>query len=120
MLPISEELRNINGKLEMTNACLERTEEKVELMNERLVETEKNREVLNDKMESAEKQMNILTEGIDVIRLKQDWTNKELNEFKFNTSVFEHAMRKDVRMLQDTQETLITALEHHKMLPAMS
>lgn len=45
---------------------------------------------------------------------------KELNEFKFDTGVFEHEMRKDVRLLQDAQATLITVLEHHKMISGMS
>lgn len=60
-----------------------------------------------------------MTEKMELIDLKQDLTHKKLDNLTLDVKVSERAIKKDIRLLQDAQDTLIEALEQKNILPSV-
>lgn len=55
---------------------------------------------------------------LDMLDIKQDLTHKKLNDLTLDVKISERSIRKDIKIIQDAQETLITVLEHQGILPS--
>lgn len=60
-----------------------------------------------------------MTEKIELIDLKQDLTHKKLDNLTLDVKVSERAIKKDIRLLQVAQDTLIEVLEQKNILPSV-
>ena len=60
-----------------------------------------------------------ITEKIELLDLKQDLTHKKLDNLTLDVKVSERAIKKDIRLLQDAQDTLIEVLEQKNILPSV-
>ncbi len=60
-----------------------------------------------------------MTEKIELLDLKQDLTHKKLDNLTLDVKVSERAIKKDIRLLQDAQDTLIEVLEQKNILPSV-
>ncbi|WP_044296254.1 hypothetical protein [Robinsoniella peoriensis] len=60
-----------------------------------------------------------MTEKMELIDLKQDLTHKKLDNLTLDVKVSERAIKKDIRLLQDAQDTLIEVLEQKNILPSV-
>ncbi len=63
-------------------------------------------------------EMDDMKERIIYLELKQDLTHKKLDDLKLDVQISERSIRKDIRKLQDAQETIVTVLEARNILPA--
>ena len=59
-----------------------------------------------------------ITEKIELLDLKQDLTHKKLDNLTLDVKLSERAIKKDIRLLQDAQDTLIEVLEQKNILPS--
>lgn len=60
-----------------------------------------------------------ITEKIELLDLKQDLTYKKLDNLTLDVKLSERAIKKDIRLLQDAQDTLIEVLEQKNILPSV-
>ena len=85
-------------------------------------------EVINNGMDAINNSMNainnemkqfeVINSRLDVLEYKQELIHKKLDNLVFDTKVLERELKKDIKLLQDAQETLITVLVHKEILPA--
>ena len=80
---------------------------KLEKLNERM-----------DKLEKLNERMDKLNEKIEMMEIRQELTHKKLDNLMLDIKVSERSIKKDIKLLQDAEETLITVLEHNGILPS--
>lgn len=56
---------------------------------------------------------------LEVLEIKQGLTHKKLDNLTLDVKISERSIRKDIKLLQDAQETLITVLENQGILPSV-
>ena len=103
--------------------------EKLDLIMERLDAIDNGMEVINNGMEvinngmetinNEMKQFEVINSRLDVLEYKQGLMHKKLDNLVFDMRVSERSLKKEIKLLQDVQETLITVLEHKAILPAV-
>ncbi|MGN0321507.1 MAG: hypothetical protein ACI4DZ_00145 [Oliverpabstia sp.] len=96
--------------------------EKLDLIMERLDAIDNGMEVINNGMETINnemKQFEVINSRLDVLEYKQGLMHKKLDNLVFDMRVSERSLKKEIKLLQDAQETLITVLEHKAILPAV-
>ena len=68
-------------------------------------------------IQSMKADMQSMKERLETLEIKQDLTHKKLDNLTLDVKVSERAIKKDIKLLQDAQETLIDILEHQGILP---
>lgn len=73
-----------------------------------------------EKLDSLTKRMDSIDKRMEMLEIKQDLTHKKLDNLTLDMKVSEREIRKDIRQLQDGQETLITVMENKGILPKVN
>lgn len=75
-------------------------------------------EKIDERFEKLEKKLDSVIEDVskikgrlDVIELKQDMMQKKLDNLELDVKVSEREIRRDIRKLQDAQDTIIAVLQ---------
>ncbi len=78
-------------------------------------------ETVQNEMQSMKKDFNEkfdrLENKVDTISLKADMTHKKLNDLSLDVQMSERNVRRDIKDLQDTLETVTVILEGKGILP---
>lgn len=72
-------------------------------------------EVIKDGM----KQFDVINSRLDVLEVKQELMHKKLDNLVLDNKIFERSIKKEIKLLQDAQDTLIEVLEHKGILPVV-
>lgn len=73
--------------------------------------------VIMDNMEAINKRLDRLENKVDTISLKSDMTHKKLNDLSLDIQLSERNVRRNIKDLQDTLETVTVILESKGILP---
>ncbi len=80
-----------------------------------------NMEAMKNEMQSMKKDFNEkfekLENKVNTISLKSDMTHKKLNDLSLDVQLSERNVRRDIKDLQDTLETVTVILEGKGILP---
>lgn len=85
--------------------------------NEMLQAMKQMLEPIQDEIAGIKTEFKKLNERVSIIEIKQDMTHRKIDDIELNLKVSERAIRKDIALLKDGQETLITVLETKGILP---
>ena len=72
-------------------------------------------EVIKDGM----KQFDVINSRLDVLEVKQELMHKKLDNLILDNKIFEKSINKEIKLLQDAQDTLIEVLTHKGILPVV-
>ena len=72
-------------------------------------------EVIKDGM----KQFDVINSRLDVLGVKQELMHKKLDNLILDNKIFERSIKKEIKLLQDAQDTLIEVLTHKGILPVV-
>ena len=72
-------------------------------------------EVIKDGM----KQFDVINSRLDVLEVKQELMHKKLDNLILDNKIFERSIKKEIKLLQDAQDTLIAVLTHKGILPVV-
>ena len=72
-------------------------------------------EVIKDGM----KQFDVINSRLDVLEVKQELMHKKLDNLILDNKIFERSIKKEIKLLQDAQDTLIEVLTHKGILPVV-
>ena len=72
-------------------------------------------EVIKDGM----KQFDVINSRLDVLEVKQELMHKKLDNLILDNKNFEKSIKKEIKLLQDAQDTLIEVLTHKGILPVV-
>ena len=72
-------------------------------------------EVIKDGM----KQFDVINSRLDVLEVKQELMHKKLDNLILDNKIFERFIKKEIKLLQDAQDTLIEVLTHKGILPVV-
>ena len=72
-------------------------------------------EVIKDGM----KQFDVINSRLDVLEVKQELMHKKLDNLILDNKIFEKSIKKEIKLLQDAQDTLIEVLTHKGILPVV-
>lgn len=74
--------------------------------------------LLDEKLDvKLDEKLKPINERLEMIELKQDLTHKKLDNLTLDVKVSERSIKKDIKLLQDAQDTLIAVLEQKSILP---
>jgi len=73
---------------------------------------------IDSRLNSIDSRLDSVNSRLEVVELKQELTHKKLDNLTLDIKVSERSIKKDIKLLQDAQETLITVLEHKGILQA--
>ena len=82
-------------------------------------------EVISKSMEQLEvikdgmKQFDVINSRLDVLEVKQELMHKKLDNLVLDNKIFERSIKKEIKLLQDAQDTLIEVLTHKGILPVV-
>lgn len=76
-----------------------------------------NMEAMKNNMEAMNKRLDRLENKVDTVSLKSDMTHKKLNDLSLDVQLSERNVRRDIKDLQDTLETVTVILEGKGILP---
>ena len=72
-------------------------------------------EVIKDGM----KQFDVINSRLDVLEVKQELMHKKLDNLILDNKIFERSIKKEIKLLQDAQDTLIEVLTNKGILPVV-
>ena len=97
------------------------TNERFVSLNERFVSLNERFVSLNERFDSMEESTNNHFKKIDgrleVIEYKEGRTHEKLNDLSLDLNLIKRDFRKDIRSLQDAQDTLVEVLKYNGILP---
>ena len=67
--------------------------------------------------EMMDEKLKPINDRLELLEIKQDLTHKKLDNLTLDIKISERSIKKDIKLLQDAQETLITVLENQGILP---
>ena len=76
-----------------------------------------NKELLDAIRQIIHEELTPVYERLDIIDIKQGMTHKKIDDIELNMKISERAIRKDIALLKDAEETLITVMEAKGILP---
>lgn len=68
-------------------------------------------EPFNEKLDSMDQRLDGMDQRLEFVEMKQDLMQKKLDDLAFDMKVSERAITKEIRLLQDAQNTLIVVLQ---------
>lgn len=71
----------------------------------------------SEKLDLILKQISSINNRLEMLEIRQELTHKKLDNLTLDIKVSERSIKKDIKLLQDAEETLITVLEHNGILP---
>ena len=101
--PINVQLGNINNRLDGIDARLYAVDTRLDAMDVRFDE--------------IDARFNRVENRLEMIDLKCDTNRKRLDDLSLDVKLAERDIRKDIKNLQDTTETLVVVLQGRGILP---
>ena len=101
--PINVQLGNINNRLDGIDARLDAVDARLDAMDSRFDE--------------IDARFNRVENRLEMIDLKCDTNRKRLDDLSLDVKLAERDIRKDIKNLQDTTETLVVVLQGRGILP---
>lgn len=71
----------------------------------------------DDKLDLVLNELKNINARLELLELKQDLTHKKLDNLTLDVKVSERSIKKDIKLLQDAQDTLVEVLEQSGILP---
>lgn len=71
-------------------------------------------DMIDKKLDEKFKPMN---DRLEMLEIRQELTHKKLDNLMLDVKVSERSIKKDIKLLQDAEETLMTVSEHNGILP---
>ena len=101
--PINVQLGNINNRLDGIDTRLDAVDARLDAMDVRFDE--------------IDARFNRVENRLEMIDLKCDTNRKRLDDLSLDVKLAERDIRKDIKNLQDTTETLVVVLQGKGILP---
>lgn len=95
----------------LMDAKLHPVNEKLDGMEKRLDNMDSRLDGIDYRLDGMDKRLDDMDKRLEYVEMKQDIMQKKLDDLTFDTKVSERAIRKDIRLLQDGQNTLIAVLQ---------
>lgn len=67
--------------------------------------------------EKLDQKLKPINDRLEMLEIRQELTHKKLDSLALDIKVSERSIKKDIKLLQDAEETLISVLEHNGILP---
>ena len=108
--PINVQLGNINNRLDGIDARLDAVDARFDGIDARL-------DAMDVRFDEIDARFNRVENRLEMIDLKCDTNRKRLDDLSLDVKLAERDIRKDIKNLQDTTETLVVVLQGRGILP---
>ena len=108
--PINVQLGNINNRLDGIDARLDAMDARFDGIDARL-------DAMDVRFDEIDARFNRVENRLEMIDLKCDTNRKRLDDLSLDVKLAERDIRKDIKNLQDTTETLVVVLQGRGILP---
>lgn len=108
--PINVQLGNINNRLDGIDARLDAVDTRLDGIDTRL-------DAMDVRFDEIDARFNRVENRLEMIDLKCDTNRKRLDDLSLDVKLAERNIRKDIKNLQDTTETLVVVLQGRGILP---
>ena len=108
--PINVQLGNINNRLDGIDARLDAVDARLDGIDARL-------DAMDVRFDEIDARFNRVENRLEMIDLKCDTNRKRLYDLSLDVKLAERDIRKDIKNLQDTTETLVVVLQGRGILP---
>ena len=108
--PINVQLGNINNRLDGIDARLDAVDTRLDGIDARL-------DAMDVRFDEIDARFNRVENRLEMIDLKCDTNRKRLDDLSLDVKLAERYIRKDIKNLQDTTETLVVVLQGRGILP---
>ena len=108
--PINVQLGNINNRLDGIDARLDAVDTRLDGIDARL-------DAMDVRFDEIDARFNRIENRLEMIDLKCDTNRKRLDDLSLDVKLAERDIRKDIKNLQDTTETLVVVLQGKGILP---
>ena len=108
--PINVQLGNINNRLDGIDARLDAMDARFDGIDARL-------DAMDVRFDEIDARFNRVENRLEIIDLKCDTNRKRLDDLSLDVKLAERDIRKDIKNLQDTTETLVVVLQGRGILP---
>ena len=108
--PINVQLGNINDRLDGIDARLDAVDTRLDGIDTRL-------DAMDVRFDEIDARFNRVENRLEMIDLKCDTNRKRLDDLSLDVKLAERDIRKDIKNLQDTTETLVVVLQGRGILP---
>lgn len=108
--PINVQLGNINNRLDGIDARLDAVDTRLDGIDARL-------DAMDVRLDEIDARFNRVENRLEMIDLKCDTNRKRLDDLSLDVKLAERDIRKDIKNLQDTTETLVVVLQGRGILP---
>ena len=71
----------------------------------------------DEKLDLILDELKSINSRLEMLELKHDLTHKKLDNMTLDIKVYERSIKKDIKLLQDAQDTLVEVLEQNGILP---
>ena len=108
--PINVQLGNINNRLDGIDTRLDAVDARLDGIDARL-------DAMDVRFDEIDARFNRVENRLEMIDLKCDTNRKRLDDLSLDVKLAERNIRKDIKNLQDTTETLVVVLQGRGILP---
>lgn len=108
--PINVQLGNINNRLDGIDVRLDAMDARFNGIDARL-------DAMDVRFDEIDARFNRVENRLEMIDLKCDTNRKRLDDLSLDVKLAERDIRKDIKNLQDTTETLVVILQGKGILP---
>lgn len=115
--PINVQLGNINNRLDGIDARLDAVDARLDAMDVRLDGIDARLDAMDVRFDEIDARFNRVENRLEMIDLKCDTNRKRLDDLSLDVKLAERDIRKDIKNLQDTTETLVVVLQGRGILP---
>ena len=115
--PINVQLGNINNRLDGIDARLDAVDARLDAMDVRLDGIDARLDAMDVRFDEIDARFNRVENRLEMIDLKCDTNRKRLDDLSLDVKLAERDIRKDIKNLQDTTETLVVVLQGIGILP---
>lgn len=115
--PINVQLGNINNRLDGIDARLDTVDARLDTVDTRLDGIDARLDAMDVRFDEIDARFNRVENRLEMIDLKCDTNRKRLDDLSLDVKLAERDIRKDIKNLQDTTETLVVVLQGRGILP---
>ena len=115
--PINVQLGNINNRLDGIDARLDAVDTRLDGIDARLNAMDVRLDGMDVRFDEIDARFNRVENRLEMIDLKCDTNRKRLDDLSLDVKLAERDIRKDIKNLQDTTETLVVVLQGRGILP---
>ena len=115
--PINVQLGNINNRLDGIDARLDAVDARLDGIDVRFDGIDARLDAMDVRFDEIDARFNRVENRLEMIDLKCDTNRKRLDDLSLDVKLAERDIRKDIKNLQDTTETLVVVLQGRGILP---